>query len=258
VAQAERFTRWNEPKSGINPFVPHRRKWPHNLVGRCVKGVVGLALAVLRLPIVLVLFACLAVTSLLMKLVRVLCGLTPSTAPVCLIESLTLRQVYVKALQRLLKFLLESPLCYLSLLFLGFYSPRSTVVDRRRVHLAYVAKASRLTLLYRVVWLSGSLAVWLVGVELANDFSWLRSHHNARREDKKSKRSKNPRGGDLIIANSSSFVDILYMGYRYCGVGLATARVASDAFSRSIQQVLPHVCSLHDSCTLRVCGVPFV
>lgn len=41
----------------------------------------------------------------------------------------------LRVLKRLVKFLLESPTCYLCLLFLGFYSSRSTVADRRRVHL---------------------------------------------------------------------------------------------------------------------------
>lgn len=68
--QAEKFTRWNEPKSGINPFVPPRRRSPGNVVGKALKVLVGSAIALLRLPILLVLFVLLAIAGLLAKLVR--------------------------------------------------------------------------------------------------------------------------------------------------------------------------------------------
>lgn len=75
--QAEKFTRWNEPKSGINPFVPPRRRSPGNFVGKALKVLVGSAIALLRLPILLVLFVLLAIAGLLAKLVRRRHGATP-------------------------------------------------------------------------------------------------------------------------------------------------------------------------------------
>ena len=142
--QAEKFTRWNEPKSGINPFVPPRRRSPGNFVGKALKVLVGSAIALLRLPILLVLFVLLAIAGLLAKLVRRRHGATPHVglrshafwyAPTTRGYML---QMPIRALSRLVKFLLESPLCYLCLMFLGFYNLQATTIDRRRVHLPCV------------------------------------------------------------------------------------------------------------------------
>jgi len=50
----EKFRSFEDPATGIMPFMPHKAVVPKNLLFRLIRGIIGLGLALVRLPFLLV------------------------------------------------------------------------------------------------------------------------------------------------------------------------------------------------------------
>lgn len=68
----EKYSRWADLTTGINPFVPHKQRFGDSLAAKGVRVLGGAALALVRLPLVAVVGAVVvlisAVTSVLVRL----------------------------------------------------------------------------------------------------------------------------------------------------------------------------------------------
>jgi hypothetical protein len=67
----EKFRTFEDPATGIMPFMPHKAAVPKNPIFRLVRACMGLCLALLRLPFLLVLTCILVIGSTLASLVPV-------------------------------------------------------------------------------------------------------------------------------------------------------------------------------------------
>lgn len=117
--QAEKFTRWDDKETGINPFTPQLYKGPRKGVAWLMRELLGLVLAMLRLPIALVLMLVIALLSVVLLLLP------------------------VPPIRRLLRLFIEAPLCRALLVMFGFYNAEETTAEARRLRLRRVPAGSR-------------------------------------------------------------------------------------------------------------------
>jgi hypothetical protein len=114
----EKFRTFEDPATGIMPFMPHKAVVPKNPLFRLVRGLVGLALAFVRLPFLLVL-ACLLFVG------TCFAGLVP-----------------VAALRRPLVRIIDGVCCRLLLLVLGFYWIPAGYLKKRAVTVSKAGRAN--------------------------------------------------------------------------------------------------------------------
>jgi len=150
----EKFRTFEDPATGIMPFMPHKAVVPKNILFRFVRGIIGLLLALLRLPFLL--------------LLTVLLGVGSTTAGL----------VPVAAVRRPLVRLVDGTCCRILLFVMGFYWIPAGYLKKRAVSVGKVAKANQ------AKWPPLSTAV----------------------------------SGAVIVSTLTSYVDILYLAFRFSPV----------------------------------------
>ncbi|KAG7396958.1 hypothetical protein PHYBOEH_001471 [Phytophthora boehmeriae] len=104
----EKYSRWADLSTGLNPFVPQRRRFTSGWPLTCLQVLCGSLLAVVRLPLVLVATAALAVVNVLASIVAI-----------------------IPFLGRLIKRLTDWLLCTLLLLLFGVFASEEAANTRR-------------------------------------------------------------------------------------------------------------------------------
>jgi hypothetical protein len=127
----EKYSRWTDLTTGINPFVPHAQRLGGSLPAKGLRLLFGSALALLRLPLVAVVSVGAALLSAVaLALVRAsLASFPASASPV--LTGCWRYQAPLPLLGRLLRRLVDWPLCALLLLLLGVFVTEEEANTRR-------------------------------------------------------------------------------------------------------------------------------
>ncbi|RLN54764.1 hypothetical protein BBJ29_007778 [Phytophthora kernoviae] len=104
----EKYSRWSDLSTGINPFVPQRRRFTSGWPVTCLQMVSGSLLAVVRIPLVLVATLVLALVNVIVSILAI-----------------------IPFLGRLIKRLTDWLLCTLLLLLLGVFASEEAANSRR-------------------------------------------------------------------------------------------------------------------------------
>lgn len=187
----EKFRTFEDPATGIMPFMPHKVVVPKNLLFRLVRGLIGFSLVTVRLPFLMVVVC-------LLVFCKTFAGLLP-----------------VAALRRPLVRCIDGTCCRLLLFFLGFYWIPAGYLKKRAVTVSRAGKANQ------AKWPPLSAAV----------------------------------SGTVIISTLTSYLDILYLAFRFSPVfafpvhdpkgATATGRVVAMSTLGAISHI--STCSsLHD------------
>ncbi|CAI5742186.1 unnamed protein product [Hyaloperonospora brassicae] len=167
----EKYSRWADLTTGINPFVPQRRRFTSGWPVTILHVACGSLLALVRFPLVLVVAVALVLVNVVVSILAV-----------------------IPFVGRLLKRLVEYLLCSLLLLLFGVFTSEGAA-NTRRLGLA-TAKA------------------------------------------KSVKGSSQVGGGDVVVCNSTSFLEVLYLAKRFSPVFV----YGTD--EKSASGHLVHVCGL--------------
>ena len=187
----EKFRTFEDPATGIMPFMPHKVVVPKNLLFRLVRGLMGLSLAIFRLPFLVVL----------------VCLLFFGNSFAVLVPVAALRRPLVRTI--------DGTCCRLLLLVLGFYWIPAGYLKKRAVTVSKAGKNNQ------AKWPPLSAAV----------------------------------SGTIIISTLTSYLDILYLSFRFSPVfafpvhdpkgAAATGRVVAMGTLGAIRH-LSSCSSLHD------------
>ena len=110
----EKFSKWNDPSTGINPFAPSKgslRSAPKSLGAKLPRAIAGILLSLVRLPLLVI------------------------VAPLIVIADVIQIIVPLWPWRKLVRWLLLSPLCRLALFLLGYWNIVERVPDYRRLRL---------------------------------------------------------------------------------------------------------------------------
>jgi 1-acylglycerol-3-phosphate O-acyltransferase len=166
----EKYSRWSDLTTGINPFVPHKQRLHDSLGVRALQLLARAPLLIVRLPLLLVGGVLLVVTNII---VSVLVSKPCIYPPLCsVLSKLTndIGQGFVPLLGRFLKRLVEWLLCSLLLLIMGVFVSEEPANTRRLGLTTPGAKAS-----------SKSMSVAAKDVVVCNHTSFLEILYLARR-----------------------------------------------------------------------------
>uniref|UniRef100_M4BVL6 Phospholipid/glycerol acyltransferase domain-containing protein n=1 Tax=Hyaloperonospora arabidopsidis (strain Emoy2) TaxID=559515 RepID=M4BVL6_HYAAE len=167
----EKYSRWADLTTGINPFVPQRRRFASGWPVTILQVTCGSLLALVRLPLVLVVTVALVVVNIVVSILTV-----------------------IPFVGRLLKRLIEYLLCSLLLLLFGVFTSEEAANMRR------------------------------LGLVTG--------------KTKSSKSSSRVGRGDVVVCNSTSFLEVLYLAKRFSPVFVYAIDEKSDTGN------LVHVCGL--------------
>lgn len=131
----EKFSRWADLTTGLNPFVPHKQRFHGQFAVRSLQYLAGTAACVVRLPLLaavgLVLVATNVIVSVLVRHLRCCCLHTPTMLLVLTLSPRMVTQGVIPFIGRLLKRLTEWLLCSLLMLVLGVFTSEEPANTRR-------------------------------------------------------------------------------------------------------------------------------